>query len=580
MPAGVLIGGDAGVGKTRLLAEFADDAALAGWAVEWVMGAVSTASVPLGALAHLVPEQLPGALDPVQFVAAMREALLSRFEGQRLLLAVDDVPRLDAASAGFVAQVAAMGYCLVACTARSDESLPPPIEVLVKDQLVERVELGPLADSDVETLIRSDLDGEVDPAAIARIVRLAEGNPLFLRELLADGVESGSLRVMEGRWVFEEPFGDLSGLRRLMAGRIGKLSDAQRVGLEAVAVAEPLELAMVDGFFEDEALVDLERRGVIRITAQGRRQFVEFVHPLFAETISAEIPVTRRRSIAADLAQATRTAGARRRDDNLRLAIWHLDSGAATDDAKLVAAAQFANAASDHRLAERIARSAYDAKGGFAAGLELADAVSRQGRADEAERLFVELAAIVDDDEQRVSLVMRRAENAFLRGGDPDRATGLLEEARVSTSDPANQLMLDSHLTLLLAFKPDPKAASKKAAELTELPNAPEEAVLEATTILQLMAHWLCDFPTVYRTAQHGLDLAATADYPVRDRTARLLITQFAAQTYDGRVEEAVRELRVGYQQANTPPIDDYSCIWATNLSAALAIGGQVLWVK
>jgi DNA-binding CsgD family transcriptional regulator len=257
--------------------------------------------------------------------------------------------------------------------------------------------------------------------------------------------------------------------------------------------------------------------------------------------------------------------------------MWHLDSGAAIDGATLLAAARFANAASDHALAERIARSAFDAKGGFAAGLELADAVSRQGRGDEAERLFVELAAIAEDDEQRAALAMRQAENAFLRVGDPDRATGLLEEARATVSDPATQMMLDVHLTLLLAFKPAPRAAFKKAAELIELANAPAEAVLEATTILQLMAIWLCDFPTVYRTAKHGLDVVAGADYPIRDRDARLLILQFAAQTHDGRVEEAVRGLREGYQQAITPPIDDLCCIWATNLSAALAIRGQVL---
>ena len=103
LPGGVVIGGDAGVGKTRLLAEFVDEAVLSGWATEWVAGAVSTASVPMGALALFVPRELPPMLDTVQFLAATRESLLARCEGQRLLLAVDDAPRLDAASASFVA---------------------------------------------------------------------------------------------------------------------------------------------------------------------------------------------------------------------------------------------------------------------------------------------------------------------------------------------------------------------------------------------------------------------------------------------------------------------------------------------
>jgi DNA-binding NarL/FixJ family response regulator len=576
LPAGVVIGGDAGVGKTRLLTEFADDAAAAGWAVEWVTGAVSTASVPMGALARLVPDQVPVTQDPVQFVVAMRQALLDRYEGQRLLLAVDDAPRLDPASGSFVAQLAAMGYCLVVCTARSGESLPSPIEALIKDEIMDQVELGPLLDSDIETLIRSDLDGQVDPAMIARGVQLVEGNPLFLRMLLADGVESGSLRMVEGRWVFEEPIGVSTGLGRLVAGRMGRFSDAERTALEVMTVAEPLDLKMADAFFEDDSLEDLERRGVVRIVIQGRRHVVELVHPLFGETIRAETPVTRRRSIAGDLLRAGIATGARRSGDPLRLAMWHLESGEPIDGETLLEAAQFANIASDHHLAERIARSLFEGKGDFRAGLELGEAVSRQGRSDEAEGLFAELASISDSDQQRSALVMRRADNAFFRAGDRDRATALLDETRTNVNDPASRLMLDSQRILMLAFKPDPKSAFTEAVELINHEGVPDEAVLGVTTVLGLVATWLGDSPMVYQTTEDGLKLIETAGYAVPDATARLLGNQIISQVYDGRVEEAVRGSRDGYQQAITPPIDDFSHIWAIHLGMALAVRGQV----
>ena len=576
LPAGVLIVGDAGVGKTRLLNELADDAAAGGWGVEWVKGAVSAESVPMGALARLVPEQLPQTLDPVQFLAAMRQALSARHEGQPLLLAVDDAPQLDAASASFVAQLAVMEYCLLACTARSDEILAPSIETLVKDEIMDRVHLGPLGDSDIETLIRSHLDGEIDPWTIARVVQLVEGNPLFLRVLLADGVELGSLRVVEGRWVFDEPLGALAGLQRLVAGRIGRLSDSQRTGLEALAVAEPLELAMADAFFDGESLVDLERRGVVRILTQGRRNVVEFVHPLFGETIGAETPVTRRRSITRELIRATVVAGARRREDTLRLAIGHLESGEPVDEATLLAAAQFANTASDHELAEQIARPVFEANGGFHAGVVLGNAVSRQGRTDEAEDLYIQLGTRVDNDQHRALLATQQADNRFLRAADPIRATGILEEARSRMTDPASLMMLDSQLILMLAFKPDPATAFNKATELIALPDAPDEAVLGMTTVLGLVALWLCKFPTVYRTTEHGMKLVATAGHAVPDAAARLLVNQLICETYDGRVEEAVHRLREGYQKATTPPIDDNYAVWATHLSTALAIYGRV----
>jgi DNA-binding NarL/FixJ family response regulator len=577
LPAGMLIGGDAGVGKTRLLTELADNASSAGWAIEWVTGAVSTASVPMGALAQLVPEHLPDALDPAQFMATTRDALMARYEGKRLLLAVDDVSRLDGASASFVAQLAVMGYCFVACTAGSGEALESSIDSLIKDQVMGRFDLEPLTDSDIETLIRSDLTGDIDPATVARAVQLVEGNPLYLRQLLADGIESRGLTFVAGRWTSSELFAASTGLARLVADRMGRLSDSQRLGLEALAIAEPMEFEMADTFFEAEVLEDLERREVVRIMVDGRRHTIEFVHHLFGEAIRAETPVTRRRSVAGELLRAAVAAGARRREDPLRLAIWHLESGESVDDGTLLTAAQFANTASDHSLAERIARSSFENSGGFHIGLEFGDAVARRGRPEEADAIFAELRSKADGERERTLLAMRQADNAFFRTGDRDQATALLDEARIGVVDPASRLMLDSQRILMLAFKPDPKTAFTEAVELIEDASAPDEAVLGVMTVLGLVALWLGDFPTVYRTTAQGLSLIEAAGHAVPDAAARILNNQFISQTYDGRVEEAVRGLGDGYQHAVTPPIDDFAHIWASNLSVALAVRGQVM---
>lgn len=577
LPAGMVICGDAGVGKTRLLIELADNASSAGWAVEWVTGAVSTASVPMGALAQLVPEYPSGSLDPAQFMAETRKALIARSEGKRLLLAVDDISRLDAASASFVAQLAVMGYCFVACTARSEEALESSIDSLIKDQVIGRFDLEPLTDSDIETLIRSELTGDVDPATVARAVQLVEGNPLYLRQLLADGIESASLKQVAGRWVFGESFGASTGLARLVAGRMGRLSDSERLGLEALAIAEPLEFEMADAFFEAEALEGLERREVVRIKADGRRHTVEFVHPLFGEAIRAETPVTRRRSVAGELLRAVVAMGVRRREDALRVGMWHLESGESVDEGTLLTAAQFANSASDHRLAERIARSSFEDSGGFHVGLELGDAIALGGRPEDADALFAELKSKADGDLDRTMLATRRADNEFFRRGNRDRATALLDEARIGVVDSANAWMLDGQRILMLAFKPDPKAAFTEAIDFVEDASAPDEALLGAMTVLGLVALWLGDFPTVYRTTAQGLTLIETAGHAVPDAAARLFGNQFISQTYDGRVVEAVRGLRDGCEQAVTPPIDDFAHIWASNLSAALAVRGQVM---
>lgn len=576
LPGGVVIAGDAGVGKTRLLGELADRAAADGWAVEWVTGAISTASVPLGALAQLVPEAPGRSPNAAQLMALVREELLSRHEGRPLLLAVDDAPRLDAPSASFVAQLAVMGYCLVACTARSEETLAPQMETLVKDQILDRVDLDPLADSDIEKLIGLVLKGEVDSGAVDRIIRLSEGNPLFLRELLADGVESGSLRIVGERWHFEEPIGGSAGLQRLVSDRLGRLSDSQRAGLEALAVAEPLELDMTGRFFEDGSLEDLERRGVIRVKVQGRRHLVEFVHPLFAETISAAIPVIRRRSINAQLLDAVDTAGARRRDDILRLAVWHLDSGHPLGASRLLNAAHAASSSFDVELAERIALSAIEAGAGPYAELALADAVSKQARVEEAENLIVGLDVDPTDQTLFTSALLCRVENQVMQAGKVDVGVQILKEGRDKVSDPELLAGIDSLLAYCQAFKPDPRAALETSLRIINQPGSPDEAKVGAFTIATLAELWLCEFDALEADVDGGLLLADRFRQTCPDAKEKLLVTRYNGQTYNGQAVQAEQGLRRAYEEAANPPIHPFNPVLGYWFADTLSVRGKL----
>ena len=93
-PGGVVLAGAVGVGKTRLAREALARAEAAGRDVEWVAATRAAASIPFGAVSHLLPatERVgPGRLDTLRRAA---DLLAERSRG-RLVLGVDDAHRAD-----------------------------------------------------------------------------------------------------------------------------------------------------------------------------------------------------------------------------------------------------------------------------------------------------------------------------------------------------------------------------------------------------------------------------------------------------------------------------------------------------
>jgi class 3 adenylate cyclase len=102
------------------------------------------------------------------------------------------------------------------------------------------VPLEPL-DQDEGLLLLDELLGasELDGATRQRVVRTAEGNPLFIEELVQMLVDEGHLRREHGRWV---PTGDLSTLKiplsiaTLLLARLDRLQLGERAVVDRAAV--------------------------------------------------------------------------------------------------------------------------------------------------------------------------------------------------------------------------------------------------------------------------------------------------------------------------------------------------------
>lgn len=466
---GVVLAGSAGVGKTRMAREFLRVAEELGFAVAHATATSSASLLPFGALAPLLPRdvRVEGAVDdPAWLLRRWAAALVEAAGSRRLVVSVDDAHLLDDASATLVHHLAATASAFLLVTMRTGEPVRDAIVALWRDGLVERIELPALTDDAVVDLLVGALGGPVDAVAAATLAGRAQGNVLFLRELVEGALQAGVL-VDEGGglWRLRGELSPSDRLVELVDARLGHLEPAEHTLLEAVAYGEPLgqaELAAVGkrleaddrrrtGRGDRDALVlaeSLERRGLLHSQVSGRRLGVSLAHPLYGEVLRSRVPAIRARAIARMLAEAIEATGARRREDTLRVASWRLTGGGGRPEV-LLAGATEARWLYDFPLAERLAHAAIDAGAGFDAALLAAQLALLQGRAEEADRALVHLAGTARDDVERSAVALTRTEIAIWTGQD---GRHIADEALPAVQDPGLRAALQAahaHLTLV-----------------------------------------------------------------------------------------------------------------------------------
>src|SRR5215470_17356484 len=341
-PATVVVAGEAGVGKTRLVSELiarvrAQGAlALAGGcldvgegvvayaplveALRSLTGAVDPAELErvLGGaraeLARLVPELGPleagaeaaagaGALVPGRLFELLLGVLHRLAERGPLLLVVEDLHWADQSTRdllGFLVRNLRAGVALL-LTYRSDElhrrhPLRPFLAELDRSGRTERLELGRLGRRELGELLAGIL-GEPAPAAlVGEILARSEGNPFFAEELLAARVAGGSAELPDA-------------LRDLLLARVEALPQATQQLLQIAAVAgrrvDHHLLAEVAAQPPDR-LVDLLREAVAHhvLVAEGASGAYAFRHALVQEAIYDDLLPVQRPPLHAAYARA------------------------------------------------------------------------------------------------------------------------------------------------------------------------------------------------------------------------------------------------------------------------------------
>ena len=322
--------------------------------------------MPFGAFAHLLP---PGVLtrdDPVDRYREIVEGLPPR-QG-RLVVYVDDLQHLDAATAGLLAQLLDGGEVFLVATVRTTTAANPVAASLWRRDDVVRIDLGELSRDDVDTLLHLVLGGPVHSDAVAAIWLASAGNALFVRELVLGARDRGDLVRRRGVWWLRGPLSSTPRLIDVVDDRVRTVSGEARVALEQLAVWEQVGLTDLESVAGAEPVEELDRAGLLEVTLDRRRQHVRLVHPLYGEVIRGGLPALTTRRLLLEGADRIEAHGARRRSDRLQIAVARVDAAGAADPELLLAAARVARQAYDHRLVEKLTRTGGSGGGVHRAG--------------------------------------------------------------------------------------------------------------------------------------------------------------------------------------------------------------------
>lgn len=342
----VLVAGEAGIGKTRLVHEFGTACESRGMDV--FTGSVSAPEpIPyqpfvqmLGAAAPLLRTT---ALDPlwVSAVAAIVPAMAAIFPGLPALAPAEpgrERARLFEACANvweaigtrrpavlvledlhhagpgtlalleYLARTAAQRRVLIVATYRVDDAdaggaLRALRRTLEASADVAHLALPPLSRTAVDELLRTIAGGAQTETLATLLHARAEGSPFFLVELVRELREGGRLRVVDGSWSFDEPLDEAipAAVRDVIALRLTRLSEPSALLAQTAAViGDAFDVEMlcgVTGWFEPDVLDALgeliDRR---MVSERGTRRAFEyaFTHQVIEAVVYDAIDVATR----------------------------------------------------------------------------------------------------------------------------------------------------------------------------------------------------------------------------------------------------------------------------------------------
>ncbi|MFC4116335.1 AAA family ATPase [Nonomuraea zeae] len=553
---GVIIAGEAGVGKTGLARELLSELGAEGCHTGWITATRALASIPFGAVAGLLPAaRLPGKPGVSVLSLAVDQARTWGEQG-RVALAFDDAHLLDGGSAAVLGHLAAQGLIFPVVTVRGGEPVPDAVTQLWKDGRALWLDLDPLPPDAVDRLIEHELPGAIEGVTRTQLHAIAAGNPLALRELLAGALADGTLRQTYGVWHFTGDFRPRGGIRRLLLDRLDPVDPPTRLVLELLACGEPLPLALLERLADAASIEAAEARGLAVSERAGTRVQVRLAHPLYGELLRAGLSAGRARLLGSRLARAALDTPLRRRDDALRAGIWQVESGTVTRADIVRRGARQAVDRADLALAERLARAARDAEPGGAADALLAEVLEYRGHSAEAAEV---LSDVPPPGPERVRWALARAETLYWGSGEVAAAERTLD---LVAAGPGGDLA-EGTRTWIFLFDGRCSAVLETAGRLAAADSANVQAVMWALAAATAAAGFLgrADDATAFHDQGQALAARHGEEYPWC--VVQLGIARCLAGLVLGDLTTAWDVADEGYRQILSGPTPLMSAGWA-----------------
>jgi DNA-binding CsgD family transcriptional regulator len=442
----LVVTGDAGMGKTVLLADAAGRARSAGMQVLSVTGRESESRLAFAGLHQLLRPVLSGAAglparqaqaltgalglaadpfapDPLLTGVAVLTLLSDLSERSPVLVVADDAQWLDRSSLEALSFAGSRldAERVVLLVGARGQAPPPGF-----DRGFPELHLEPLSAADADRLLDAQ---PVPPRGRGRgqVLAQAAGNPMAVIELakvIADDPAASR------RWA-AEPLPLTDRLSAVITSRFAALPEQARAALLLAAVADGPDLRVAASYGagpDARALTPAEQPGLITVDRTG----LQFSHPLVRSAIYHSAPFAQRAAAHRELAAALHDQPDRR--------AWHLAAAALQPDEDVAS------------LLEATAAQAQQRGGAAAAALAMERAAELSpGRADQARRLVAAASAAVPT-------------------GQGDWVQELAARALAVTADPEVRLTARHDAAWALAW------SGRRTAALVELLSVAEEA--------------------------------------------------------------------------------------------------------
>lgn len=203
---------------------------------------------------------------------------------------------------------------------------------LNRDRLYTRVALHGLEAGSVEKLLAALLDGPVEAALVTAIARDTEGNPFFIEEVVKGLVERGKLRQEAGLWRLAEEVEHFipQSIQIALGKRMETLSEDARAALSLASVLgrefDADVLLSMSAWDEDRLLDALDEASRAQLIAETRahgRDTYRFDHALLAQVVYDGINTRRRARFHQQAGEALESVYARKLDEHIEALAYH-----------------------------------------------------------------------------------------------------------------------------------------------------------------------------------------------------------------------------------------------------------------